>query len=92
MSKKKISKELEDYMRFHKRCEACGGLVSESALPHHIKTQAAGGSDGWDNLLRLCYSCHYHEWPGLGPSKFIEKYPHLFNKVTAVKFKLEKKD
>ena len=92
MSKKKFSKELEDYMRFHKRCEACGGLVSESAVPHHIKSRGAGGLDEWPNLLRLCYSCYFGEWPSLGPSKFIEKYPHLFNKVAAVKFKLEKKE
>ena len=92
MSKRKIRKELLDYMVQHKHCEACGVPVGESAMPHHIKTRGAGGSDEWANLLRLCYNCHYGLWPALGPSKFIEQFPHLFNKVTAVKYKLQERN
>lgn len=92
MAKQRINKVLQDYMNFHKCCEACGGLVSESIMPHHIKSRGAGGADEWANLLRLCYNCHYGDWPALGPSKFIEKYPHLFTKVTAVKYKLKEKN
>ncbi len=85
----KIRQEVQDYMTQHPNCEACGQPVGESAVPHHIRSRGAGGSDEWANLLRLCYDCHYGEWPGLGPSKFIEKYPKCFNKVSAVKFKPE---
>ena len=85
----KPNQKLYDYMDAHPFCEACGTQVSPSALPHHIKTVGAGGTDEPENLLRLCYEHHYfiaHGLPGI--AGLVSMYPHLYNKVSEVKYKL----
>ena len=84
---RKLSQKLIDYIDIHKRCEACSCPVNESTMPHHIKTRATGGGDDWGNLLRLCYE-HHMEIHTIGPVRFIEKFPHLSNKIRAIKYKI----
>ena len=89
----KPNQKLYDYMDAHPFCEACGTQVSPSALPHHIKTRGSGGNDETENLLRLCYDCHYfiaHGLPGI--AGLVAQYPHLYNKVTAIKYKMNGKE
>lgn len=80
----KISKQLKDYIEEHQLCEAC--FKPAQGLPHHIKHRGAGGTDDYRNLLRLCHSCHFgycHSSTGI--KGLIEKYPHLYGKVTRQK-------
>jgi len=86
----KISPQLKAYMQAHPFCEACGKPVRKGALPHHIKTRGAGGTDDPENLLRLCDECHYvivHALPGI--RGLIVLYTHLRAKVLRMKPKLE---
>ena len=85
----KPNQKLYDYMDAHPFCEACGTQVSPSALPHHIRTRGAWGGDEPENLLRLCYEHHYFYAHGLpGIAGLVSMYPHLQNKVSAVKYKI----
>ena len=80
----KTSKELRDYMEKHPFCEACGKPAH--GIPHHIRTRGAGGRDNPENLLRLCWKCHFGiaHGPG-GIRELIEYFPHLREKVLKVK-------
>lgn len=53
-----------DFMRDHKRCEACGYDVESLLQAHHCVHIAKGGEDSPDNLLALCPTCHKaaHKW------------------------------
>jgi 5-methylcytosine-specific restriction endonuclease McrA len=43
------------------RCEVCGARAYGE--PHHIITRGAGGPDIPENLIQLCWQCHYGEVP-----------------------------
>ena len=43
------------------RCEVCG--KPSHGAPHHIVTVGAGGPDIAENLIQLCWDCHYGEVP-----------------------------
>jgi len=77
-------KQIYKYMEQHQYCEACGSLCS--GLPHHIKTQGAGGTDKPENLLRLCCNCHrlIHD---KGDIWFIRAFPWVYNKISQQKSK-----
>ena len=86
----KPNKKLKAYMDSHPFCEACGTRVSEKALPHHIKSRGAGGSDEPENLLRLCFVCHYGIVHGLpGHRGLIERYPEVYDKIASIKTRME---
>lgn len=81
------SNSLIEYMNTHPYCEACSKPAH--GKPHHIKHRGAGGTDDHSNLLRLCYEHHYGTVHGNGGIRsLIEKYPHLYNKVIKIKYKI----
>ncbi|MCD6386136.1 HNH endonuclease [Candidatus Sumerlaeota bacterium] len=42
------------------RCQRCGiRLELETAHVHHIKPRVEGGDNSFENLVTLCYDCHY---------------------------------
>lgn len=43
------------------RCEVCGAPAHGD--PHHIVTVGAGGPDMEENLVQLCWNCHYGRIP-----------------------------
>jgi len=43
------------------RCEICGAPAH--GRPHHIITVGAGGPDIKENLIQLCWRCHYQDLP-----------------------------
>ena len=43
-------------------CEVCGAPTNGIG-PHHIITRGAGGSDIPENLIQLCWTCHYVKIP-----------------------------
>ena len=93
MNREKTMNDIGTYNRRHNNvCEACEEKrVPKTLLPHHIKTQGSGGSDEDENLLCLCWHCHYaivHGLPGM--RELIKRYPHIRDKVVAMKPKLEK--
>ena len=60
--KRKTVKDKKAVKRCRKtRCEVCGGIASGD--PHHIYSQGAGGPDIPENLIQLCFRCHYEEVP-----------------------------
>lgn len=42
-------------------CEVCGRRAH--GQPHHIVTVGAGGPDISENLIQLCWECHYGKVP-----------------------------
>ncbi len=42
-------------------CEVCGRPAH--GQPHHIVTVGAGGPDIPENLIQLCWDCHYRRVP-----------------------------
>lgn len=40
------------------RCVLKEGRYVSVAEVHHIKPKSEGGSDGFENLMSLCHSCH----------------------------------
>ena len=45
-----------------KRCEVCGAPTYDIE-PHHITTRGASGPDIPENLIQLCWTCHYVKIP-----------------------------
>ena len=78
------SKQYRDYRDSHVGCEACHRRTNE--YPHHIKTHGAGGKDDPSNLLELCKE-HHCEIHTMGRTCFVEHFPHLMDKIMAVRGK-----
>lgn len=55
VDRKAIAAERKPY------CEVCGAQAHGE--PHHIKTKGSGGHDIRENLIQLCWSCHYEKVP-----------------------------
>jgi 5-methylcytosine-specific restriction endonuclease McrA len=57
-------KNIHDYRTAHPCCEVCGS--TQGLQVHHAKTKGSGGGDEPDNLMMVCYKCHYraHNEPG----------------------------
>jgi len=53
--RKAIAEERKPY------CEVCG--APGHGEPHHIITRGSGGPDIPENLIQLCYTCHYGRVP-----------------------------
>ncbi|WP_416341297.1 HNH endonuclease signature motif containing protein [Sporomusa sphaeroides] len=56
-------------------CEVCGA-PAHGIGPHHIITRGAGGADIPENLIQLCWTCHYVKIPA---GKYSQDF--LFAKV-----------
>jgi hypothetical protein len=84
--------KINDYMAKHPDCEACHKPAY--GMPHHIKTRGSGGTDEAENLLRLCWGCHYGTVHGTtkGIRLLVEKYPHLYDKIVNMKPKIRSKE
>ena len=54
------------YERDHGQCIFCGRYVPEGSKPHHVKFKSRGGGDTEDNLVMLCYECHFQVHHGMG--------------------------
>ena len=60
-------------------CLACGS--TQQIEIHHVKTRGSGGTDDSFNLINLCILCHRlsnKSWHVLGPKRFLEIYPHVW--------------
>lgn len=53
--KKVITAERKPY------CEVCGAPAYGE--PHHIEPRGSGGPDIRENLIQLCWRCHYEKVP-----------------------------
>jgi hypothetical protein len=55
-----IPQELVDRMMVAcgRRCCLCRRFKPIHLQVHHIEEKAGGGSDDWDNLICLCFTCH----------------------------------
>lgn len=47
------------YERDQHRCVNCGKYVYEGHKPHHEPPKSHGGQDVLENMVLLCYDCHY---------------------------------
>ncbi len=49
-------------MKLKRHQEKMGAVTFKKVVPsneaHHIMARVDGGSDGWDNLMALCGTCH----------------------------------
>lgn len=43
------------YLRAHPLCVRCMGAAT---IADHVIPRSAGGTDTWDNLQSMCWSCH----------------------------------
>ena len=51
-------------------CEVC--FRTAFGDPHHVRTRGAGGPDIKENLIQLCWDCHYVKVPaGKLPRHFL---------------------
>jgi len=76
--KYKASKALTEYWIANSFCEICGNY---SAMPHHIRTRGAGGTDEPGNLLALCTT--HHTEVGIGILTFGKRYEQFWEKILA---------
>lgn len=60
MAPRIVDPETIDRMR-KPYCEVCGSRAYGE--PHHIYTRGAGGPDIPENLIQLCWDCHYVKVP-----------------------------
>lgn len=48
------------YRKYGKRCEICGNTFKKEYLTgHHIIMKCKGGTIDEDNILIVCYNCHF---------------------------------
>ena len=61
----------------YSRCFYCSGSYSQF---HHLVFRSQGGSDNVDNLVCICYMCHYELHFGKNSKEYKQKsYEYLGN-------------
>jgi len=55
MTTKKLQEQV--LTRDNWTCQVCGRWTDQ--VPHHIKFRSQGGQDEIENLVTLCFDCHY---------------------------------
>lgn len=72
-NKKEIKKARKKY------CEYCGGTWGIEV--HHYRSRGAGGNDGKENLISLCWGCHRKVHNGQIPK---EKIKYIIEKRESI--------
>ena len=70
-------------------CRHCGAFTTEP--PHHVIFRSQRGSNNSENLIQLCYNCHYEIHHGKNSFKKIEILTTCYDYIRHKLDKVQKK-